>query len=367
MRLGLLELRRRPGRFGVACAVLSLLVVLLLLLGGLLDGLFLGSTGALRAQRADAVVFSASARESLLRSRLTPEDRAVVEAVDGVDAVGGLGVALVAARVPGRSALADAAVIGYELAPRGTPAPPPPGQAYADTRLRADGASLGDTLLVGLAETPITIVGWVEDTSYLLQGALWVAPDTWREVQNRSRPDAALGEGEFQALVVRGGPDPAALAAAVDAAAGGATTTLTKNEAVFSLPGTRQQNSTFLQIIYTTVAVAALVVALFFALITLERSALYGVLKALGASSAQLFAGVLSQAIVVAGVALVVGGAVTWLVAELVPVGAVPLQLEASRALFSAVWVLAAAALGSAVSLRRVVRVDPASAIGTGP
>ena len=39
-------------------AALSLLVVLLLLLGGLLDGLFLGSTGTLHAQDSDLVVFS---------------------------------------------------------------------------------------------------------------------------------------------------------------------------------------------------------------------------------------------------------------------------------------------------------------------
>ena len=55
------ELRRRPSRFIVATVVLSFLATLLLFLGGLLDGLYLGSTGAIRAQQGDVIVFSSGA------------------------------------------------------------------------------------------------------------------------------------------------------------------------------------------------------------------------------------------------------------------------------------------------------------------
>ena len=43
----------------------------------------------------------------------------------------------------------------------------------------------------------------------------------------------------------------------------------------------------------------------------------------------------------------------------------VPLQLVPGRFVFTFVGVLVAAVLGSAISLRRVTRIDPASAIGT--
>ena len=75
MRLALRELRRRPSRFALATVVLVFLSVLLLLLGGLLDGLYLGSTGAIRAQRADALVYSSTARDSFLRSRVDGDMR----------------------------------------------------------------------------------------------------------------------------------------------------------------------------------------------------------------------------------------------------------------------------------------------------
>ena len=65
----------------------------------------------------------------------------------------------------------------------------------------------------------------------------------------------------------------------------------------------RSSRRVFNQIIAVTIVIALVVVALFFALITIERTALYGVLKALGASSGTLFAGVLLQALVVTAIA----------------------------------------------------------------
>jgi putative ABC transport system permease protein len=43
----------------------------------------------------------------------------------------------------------------------------------------------------------------------------------------------------------------------------------------------------------------------------------------------------------------------------------VPLQLTTGRYVFTFVALIVAAVLGSAVSLRRVTRIDPASAIGS--
>lgn len=365
MRNALRELRRRPNRFFAVTGALALLTVLLLFLGGLLDGLYLGATGALRAQRADVVVYSADANDSLIRSRIDPELRAVVTRARGVRAVGGIGLSLLGAKVPGESELADAAVIGYQRRPTGVPAPPPAGEAWADRRLEAFGVRQGHTLRLGPAEVPIRVRGWVEDTNYLLQGALWVSPTTWRAVQNANRPDATFPPGTFAALVVEGGPDAPTLARSIDEATDGATKTLTKDEAVLASPGTRQQRSTFNGIIAVTFGVVGLVVALFFALLTLERTALYGVLKAIGTTTRRLVAGVLVQAVVVATVAFLLGGLVTLGLAQLLP-ARIPLQLEPSRAVTTFVGLLVTAAIGGAVSLRRIAHVDPVTAIGTG-
>ncbi len=365
MKLALRELLRRPLRFAVVATALLVLTMLLLVLGALLDGLYLGSTGVLRRQSGDLIVFSSDARSSLIRSRIDPSVRAEVENVPGVEDVSGLGVVLVGGEVPGESNLADVAVVGYERPTTSIPAPPSAGQGYADRSLERDGVSIGETIGLGPSRFPVSVIGWVDDANYLLQGGLWVDATTWRSVLAASRPDANLPDGTFQALAVTTSPgtNPVQVATDIDAATGGTTDTLTRQASVSALPGINEQSSTFTAIIYVTVLVAVLVIALFFALLTLERIGLYAVLKALGASTAQIFVGVVFQALVVAITSFVLGAVAVYALSPILT-RALPFQLVTSRTVTTFVLLLVAATIGSAISLRRVVRVDPASAIG---
>jgi putative ABC transport system permease protein len=152
------------------------------------------------------------------------------------------------------------------------------------------------------------------------------------------------------------------VAAAIDAATGGKTQTVTRSFAVDSLPGIKQQRSTFNAIIDTTFFVAALVVALFFVLLTIERLGMYAVFKAIGASSGQIFGQVVLQAVVITVVSFVLGALLALAVASAIP-PQVPLQLSAGRAIEVVVGLVVMSTLGSAISLRRVVRIDPATAI----
>jgi putative ABC transport system permease protein len=369
MRFAIRELLRRPGRFVSATVILTLIAMLLMFLGGLLDGLVRNSTGAVRAQDADALVFSETSQASFLRSRIEPEMRATIEA--GLDVeVGGLGVVLLGARVPGNGPreLANVALWGYELAPTSVPAPPADGEAWADESLEADGVEIGDLLLVGPSRSPITVVGWVSDTAYNGQGGLWANIDTWRSALAGNRPDAALADGVVQALVVRDrGDDAEAAATAVSVAAlvGDDALVLTVDEAIDEIPGVTEQQNTFNQILGVTVVIALVVIALFFALLTVERTSLYGVLKAVGARSSTIFGGLVVQAVAVTVVAATVAGAAVVILDRLIPPGSIPLFVSAGRVISSVVLLLIAAVIGCGFSLRRVLRVDPASALGS--
>ena len=365
MRLALKELRRRPGRFATATIILTLIAILLMFLGGLLDGLIASSTGAIRAQNADAIVYSDTAQASFVRSRIDPELRAQVEAVDGVVEVGGIGNVQLGARVPGNGPrdLASVALFGYELAPTGVPDAPAYGQAWADETIKASGVTEGMVIELGPARSPIEIIGFVEDTNYNGQSSLWASPDTWRDVLSANRPDAQLGPDVFQALVVRG--DGGDLPDAIDTATAGATDSYTIDEAVAAIPGITEQQNTFNQIIGVTVVIALVVIGLFFALLTVERTSLYGVLKALGAKSSTIFAGLVAQAVVVTAIAAIVAGALVVVLDLLIPPGSIPLLVTPARIVLSVGLLLVAAVLGCSFSLRRVLRIDPASAIGT--
>jgi putative ABC transport system permease protein len=366
MKLALLELRRRPWRFAPAVIALVLLTVLLLVLGGLLDGLYSGFTGAVRAQPGELLTYSADAKLSVVRSRIDAATTAEVERAPGVDRVGGLGTALLGAKVPGQATETSVALFGYQLAPHGVPAPPSQaGQVYADTSLKAYGVEMGQTLLLGPKRYPVSVVGWVSDTNFLLQGGLWGNIDTWRAVLASARPDLVLAPGTYQVLTVStaAGVDPARVATAIDGATAGMTRTVTRTVAVDSLPGIKQQRSTFTAIIDTTFVVAGLVVALFFVLLTLERIGMYAVFKAIGASSGQVFSQVVGQAVVIAALSFVLGALLALAVGGVIP-PQVPLELTVGRAIEVALGLIVMSILGSTLSLRRVVRIDPATAIG---
>ncbi|WP_116995856.1 FtsX-like permease family protein [Desertimonas flava] len=367
MKLALRELRRRPSRFAVAAVILTLLSVLLLFLGGLLDGLVAGSTGALRQQQADVIVYAVGSDASTIRSRIGPEVRDQVETVGGVDAVGGLGSVQLGGRLEGRGPRDLLAIVlfGFELPPNGIPdAPLADGDVYADDSLRSEGVEEGTMIQLGPARTEVRVIGFVSDSRFSGQGSLWGSLDTWRAVLGENRPNARVSDEVVQALVVRAATDAAGVAAAIDEATDGATQSYTIAEAIDKIPGVSQQRSTFNQIIGVTVVIATVVVALFFALLTVERTGLYGVLKALGARSTTIFAGVALQAAVVAAVACAIGVGAALALDAALPSGSLPFTVTLSRVITSVAVLLGASLVGAAFSLRRVLRVDPASAIG---
>ena len=134
------------------------------------------------------------------------------------------------------------------------------------------------------------VIGFVDDVSYSGVGSLWASPVTWRAVQNANRQDHRWGQGCSR----RSWCAPTAsstVAAAIDRATGGATATVSRAGASDAIGGVKQQRSVFNQIIGVTLVIAVVVVALFFALLTVERVGLYGMLKAIGARSGTLLEG----------------------------------------------------------------------------
>ena len=161
---------------------------------------------------------------------------------------------------------------------------------------------------------------------------------------------------------VESGADLGDVAAAIDRSTESETETLTRAAAVRAIPGVEQQESTFGYIRIVTLGVALLVVGLFLSFVTLERAPLYAVMKALGASSWQLFFALLTQVLVITDLAVNAAALVTWGLTKL-PLD-LPTEMRMVRFVETAVALRTAAVVGSALSLRRVMRIAPADAIG---
>lgn len=367
MRVALRELVRRPGRFIAAGGILTLIAILLMFIGGLLDGLLGSSTGAFRAQQGQLMAFSASSNRSLPRSLIRVTTRDEVAGLPGVKRVGGMGTTQVAARPeaePDTRSLIPTVVIGYEVPPTGLEGiDVAPGTVWADSSIRAKGVEVGDTILLGAPRMPVEVAGFVDDSRLSGQISLWTPLESWNRIAATVRP----GSGDpdlVQALVIETDEDDEVMIERIGTATSGSLEVLGLADAIDSLPGVKTQRSTVNQVLGVTVMVALVVIALFFALITIERTALYGVLKAIGASDRTLFGGVVVQAIALALGASVIAALLSVALAVFLPPGVLPYSLSAQRIVLSTLLLLVAAVGGCAFSLRRVLGVDPAMAIG---
>ncbi len=361
MRIGIKELLRQPGRFASVGVALTVLVVLLVVLGGFLDGLELNQTGPYRAHEGRLLVFSEQSENLIQRSELDQAQSAQLAEVDGVAAVGGLDqIESTASASDGE--IVDIVLFGYDLATDVIPSPPTEGAVVDGALADRNGVAVGDTLVIGPSSEPVIVDAVVDDLS---QGSptVWVSTDRWREIVEAGNPAALPPTGVNQALVI----EPASGAALDELAAElsdlADVTAVTAGEAIDALPVVQQQSATFEAIIGLTFVVTLLVVALFFALITLERVGLYAVLKALGAGTKDLMAGISAQAVCVSVVALLLGFGLSVVFVDLLPAD-LPVRLVPSRLAQIAVGVVVTALIGSLFSLRRVLRIDPAEAIG---
>ncbi len=362
--LALNEIRRGKGRFAAIVAALSLIVFLVLVLAALADGLFFGATGAVRSTSATAYVFDQDAEGSLVRSRLPESDVEKVAAAPGVEQAGPVGVLLTGGVGP--EGPIDLAVFGIDPGGAGSPtavegtlpSPGDTGKAAVDQALRDAGVTLGSQVSVG--DVSAEVVGFTADSEYQLQPTLWTTVDTWRAMRDAVRPELRGQTDTVNAVAVIAETDAdlESIAAAVPG-----TTALTAEETGLAIPGVEQQNSTLNSIIYTTLAVAGLVVALFFALLVLEKRELFAALKALGASTGRLGRGVILQALIASALGVVIGAVVARLFDLIIP-PEVPTLYRTETLITIAIFTLVAGVVGALFSLRRIAKIDPATAIG---
>lgn len=177
--------------------------------------------------------------------------------------------------------------------------------------------------------------------------------------QSQGQQEAVASQALF--VTLGSGAQPEAVAQAIDGATDGTTETFTKPGAEKAIPGVEEQQLIFMFIQVVTLSVALFVVGLFVMFLTLERTPFYAVLKAVGASSSQIFSGVIFQALLIAGIAVGLGTVITWGLTH-IPLG-LPTEMQLNRLLETLVILTAATILGSVLSLFRVARIDPSKAI----
>jgi putative ABC transport system permease protein len=361
--LAFAEVRRAKLRFGLLAGAVGLLVFLILFVQALLGSLLLSFTGALENQSAEVLVYSEDARKNISASVVLPPEQAAVEAVDGVGASAPLGETTVTVEADGDDA--DASVFGFVPGGPGEPTrlvdgrlPTTAGEAVASEEDADAGFDIGDTVTVVDGNVALTVVGLTERSRFSVAPTLWVTFDTYAQLRRAANPDAEEVVPSAVALVPAEGVTPQELAARVDDQVAGVDA-LTRSQAVDEAPGVSSVNTSFQLILALSFLVVAVVIGFFFLILTVQKQFTLTVLRAVGAPTSYLVKALLAQIGLVVGVGLVLGGLLTYAAVTGASAG-LPIAVEPGSLALTAIGVVVLSLVGSAFTLVRVGRIDPA-------
>lgn len=362
---GLKEIQRRRFQFGLITLIVALISYLVLMINGLGIGLNRLAGSALLRLDADGLAFARTSERSLVRSELSSQAVDEIAQLEGVSEWARLGYAGTKVR-DDEGGLTSVALLGYEPGSLAEPSVTK-GRALEEgggrglladkSFLRTAGLSVGDTVTIPsrLEEFEFTIVGEVDEGAFFFQPVAFVLLDTWREVKYGS----ASGEAPDASIVLVKGEDVTRLE-------GSEFEIVSKDTAFANIEGVSGQQSTVTALRVFGYLIGALVIGIFFYVLTLQKVAQIGLLKALGASPTYVFRQLLTQVLVIVLVGLAFSvplAFATERALQRLP-ESVPIAFTADSFLTTSLLLLATGLAGALFSLRHIVRVDPIIALG---
>lgn len=358
------EIKHSKLRYFLIIDVMVLIAYLVFFLIGLAYGLAQDNRTAVDKWQADAIVLTDEANVNMAMSMM-PAD-----SIDDVSAAetAVLGQSPSVAQVNGRSDSLDkinVSIFGIEpdsfIAPNVIDGAMFGGdyEAVVDNSMHLeDGVELGDLLYLAGVDDPIKVVGFTDNAKFSVSPVLYTSLDTFRDVRFAKSGGVGVKNDIINAVIVR--------AADHDVANVTVSTSDLKVYPVATyinkLPGYQAQVLTFGLMIGFLVVIAAVVIGIFIYVFTLQKAAIFGVMKAQGISNGYISKAVIIQTLLLAVLGFGLGAGLTLLTALFLP-PAVPFRIETMYFIGLFLILVFSSVLGALFSVRTVVKVDPLKAI----
>ena len=285
--IGLLEIRRRKVQFALIALVVTLISYLVLMINGLGVGLNELAGSALKSWDADAIAYSDQSGLSVIRSELSDEAVQRIGSSQNVEEWAALGYVAANYR-DADGVINSAAFIGYDPGTIGEPTVTDGrvlvagegNQLLADKSfLKAAGLKIGDRVEVSqrLTQREFTIAGEIDEGAFFFQPAVYVLRSTWQEMKYGS----STGVPSASIVLLKGDRLPGTESAGFEV--------VDKTTAFANIEGVSGQQSTVTALRWFGYIIGALVIGVFFYVLTIQKVPQIGVLKAIGASDVYVF------------------------------------------------------------------------------
>ncbi|GGB77484.1 ABC transporter permease [Staphylococcus nepalensis] len=343
------EIKRNKLKFSLIIGVLIMISYLLFLLSGLASGLMNMNREGIDKWQADAIVLNKDANQTVEQSLFNTDDientyknqttlkQSGVIVSNGNNEENALlfGVTdhsfLVPDMIEGKKFNSD-----YEV--------------IADETLKDKGFKIGDKLSLSQSDENLKIVGFSESAKYNASPVLFSNNNTIQKI------NPSLDKSTTNAVVVKDKNwNNQSLNNNLEA--------IGIESFVENLPGYTAQNLTLNFMISFLFIISATVIGIFLYVITLQKTNLFGVLKAQGFTNGYLAKVVLSQTFIIAMIGTLIGLILTLITGAFLP-SAVPIKFSAVTLIIYGVVLIVVSLIGSLFSILTIRKVDPLKAIG---
>lgn len=238
------------------------------------------------------------------------------------------------------------------------------GQVVVDQKLSESGVTIGTVLVDQASGTEWTVGGFVQNESFSHSPVVFLNEQEWLTLQGGSRTSQSSGDTNanasiYNAIAIKDGGDQVdRLSVALSN-----TEIITKSDAVSAIPGYKEEQGSLLMMIAFLYVISAFVLAVFFYVITIQKTSQFGILKAIGTRNAYLAGSVSLQVLVLSVGSLVISVLLVRLFESILP-ASMPFQLGLSTLALTCVLFILMSMAGSLFSVWKVTKIDALDAIG---
>lgn len=343
------EIRRNKLKFGLIIGVLTMISYLLFLLSGLANGLINMNKEGIDKWQADAIVLNKDANQTVQQSVFNKKDienkykkQATLKQTGEIVSNGHQKDNVLVFGVEKSSFLVPSLIEGHKATKDN--------EVLADETLKNKGFKISDTLSLSQSDEKLHIVGFTESAKYNASPVIFTNDATIAKINPRLTGD------KINAVVVRDTNWK-------DKKLNQELEAVSINDFIENLPGYKPQNLTLNFMISFLFVISATVIGIFLYVMTLQKTSLFGILKAQGFTNGYLANVVISQTLILALFGTAFGLLLTGVTGAFLP-DAVPVKFDVLTLLVFAIVLMIVSVLGSLFSILTIRKIDPLKAIG---
>ncbi|HHC9335492.1 TPA: ABC transporter permease [Staphylococcus aureus] len=343
------EIRRNKLKFGLIIGVLAMISYLLFLLSGLANGLINMNKEGIDKWHANAIVLNKDANQTVQQSVFNKKDienkykkQATLKQTGEIVSNGHQKDNVLVFGVEKSSFLVPSLIEGHKATKDN--------EVLADETLKNKGFKIGDTLSLSQSDEKLHIVGFTESAKYNASPVIFTNDATIAKINPRLTGD------KINAVVVRDTNWK-------DKKLNQELEAVSINDFIENLPGYKPQNLTLNFMISFLFVISATVIGIFLYVMTLQKTSLFGILKAQGFTNGYLANVVISQTLILALFGTAFGLLLTGVTGAFLP-DAVPVKFDVLTLLVFAIVLMIVSVLGSLFSILTIIKIDPLKAIG---